>query len=90
MTATLDVDRIDAFQRRVLQDALAEATAIYWRRRADTFEWARPRPGDYFGQATREQLAESDARCAAMARACRTRAAACEVDDWRPALEAVA
>lgn len=30
-------DYIANFQRRVLQDALLEATATYWRRRADTF-----------------------------------------------------
>lgn len=30
-------DHLAHFTRRVLQDALAEATAAYWRRRADTF-----------------------------------------------------
>ena len=28
---------MDHFRARVLQDALTEATAAYWRRRADTF-----------------------------------------------------
>lgn len=28
---------VEHFQRRVLQDALAEATVGYWRRRADSF-----------------------------------------------------
>jgi hypothetical protein len=37
MTATT-VDHIDHFQRRVIQDALLDGTAAYWRRRADAFE----------------------------------------------------
>lgn len=88
---TIDVDHIDHFQRRIIQDALADGTALYWLRRADTFEDARPRPGEFHGQATTAELNEADARCAAMARACRARAAACSVQDWRPeTLEAVA
>lgn len=88
MTAT--AEHIDHFQRRVIQDALTDATAVYWRRRADTFDWARPRPGEFYGNATRDDLREQDARLAAMARACRARAAACEIDEWRPSIEAVA
>jgi hypothetical protein len=73
MTADL-IEHIDHFQHRVVQDALQDATAAYWRRRADTFDAARPRAGDYFGRATREQVREQDARLAAAARACRARA----------------
>jgi hypothetical protein len=65
---------VDHFRRRVLQDAMAEATNNYWQRRADTFERARPRPGDFRGQATDADLAEADRRCAAAALACRQRA----------------
>jgi len=35
------------FGRRVLQDALSEATADYWRRRANDLRAARHRVGDY-------------------------------------------
>jgi hypothetical protein len=65
---------VDHFRARVLQDALAEATAMYWRRRAETFAAARPRAGDFQGTSTDEQLAARDRRLAATAQACRSRA----------------
>lgn len=68
-------DYIAHFRARVLQDALAQATAAYWRRRAEVWEAARPRPGDFTGAATTEELAEANMRCAATALACRQRAA---------------
>lgn len=74
MTAEL-VEHIDHFQRRVVQDAVNEATAVYWQRRADMFEWARPRPGDRLGRDGRAGAAEIDRRCKAAADACRARAA---------------
>ncbi len=66
---------IDHFQRRVLQDALTDATGTYWARRAETFEWARPRAGDYHGRATRDDLRARDDRMREAAEACRARAA---------------
>lgn len=75
MTLPALIDHLDHFQRRVVQEAMRDATAAYWNRRAATFEAARPREGDYFGRATREQISEQDARLAALARACRARAA---------------
>jgi hypothetical protein len=60
--------------RHALTEAAAEATAEHWLRRAVTFENARPRPGDYIGRATAQDLAQRDARCAAIAQACRNRA----------------
>jgi tellurite resistance protein len=68
--------------RRVIQDALAEASASYWTARAAQFEAARPRRGDYRGTATREQLVERDERCQAIAAACRARAQL--TDELRP------
>jgi len=62
------------FGARLLQDALAEATATYWRKRADDFERARSRPGDYHGTASPEQITEADARLTTQADACRHRA----------------
>jgi hypothetical protein len=49
MTVAGLVAHVEHFQHRVIQDALAEATAAYWRRRADQFDAAQPRPGDYLG-----------------------------------------
>lgn len=48
---------VEHFRARVLQDALAEATAAYWTRRADQF------------------AAVGNARCDAIAQACRNKAA---------------
>lgn len=65
------VEHVDRFAERVVQDALNEATAIHWRRRADQLEAARSRPGDYIGLATVEEIAVRDARLSERARACR-------------------
>lgn len=68
------LEHVAHFQRRVVQDAIADATGAYWERRAATFEWARPRPSDYRGRATEQQIADRDHRCAEAAKACRARA----------------
>lgn len=81
MTAAV-VEHIDHFQHRVIQDALADGTATYWRRRAEAFEAARPRPGDYIGRATPDDLRAADQRCRDMAEACRARARVALVDEW--------
>ena len=59
------------FTRRVVEDAVTEATAECWEHRAETFEQARPQPGDYTGCATPAQLKAADQRCALAALACR-------------------
>lgn len=59
---------------RALEDALTEATPDYWTRRAEVFEQARPRPDDFVGRATRNELAARDARLVDAARACRSAA----------------
>ena len=62
---------LEDFARRVIQDALAEATAAYWMRRADQLENARPRPGEFHGNASAEELNARDERLAALAENCR-------------------
>ena len=79
MTAAI-VEVLDHFQRRVIQDALLDGSAAYWRRRAEAFEWARPRPGDFTGRASQAELAEIDRRCVTAAEACRKRAHAAPFD----------
>jgi hypothetical protein len=59
---------------RVLQDALTEATAEYWLHRADQFEAAAPKLGEYHGHATQEELNEAWTRCRATAAVCRRHA----------------
>jgi hypothetical protein len=66
--------QIDHARMRFLADALQEATAFYWQRRAETFEWAMPRPGDFTGRATPADLEARRQRLAAVAQACRERA----------------
>lgn len=56
---------------RVLEDAFTEAVPDYWERRAERFEAARPRPGDFPGRAGQAALDAADARLAATAQACR-------------------
>ena len=55
-------------------DALLQAEPGYWRRRADEFEAARPRPGDYTGRLSPERIQAIDERLAAKAQACRNHA----------------
>jgi hypothetical protein len=70
------VIKIDAdhFRARVLQDCLTEATAQCWERRAQAFEYAAPRNGDFDGNASPEQLLDAYERCIAIAAACRAHA----------------
>lgn len=62
------------FQWRVLQDALAQATADHWDRRATDLEHARPRRGDYHGQATPRDRALKHRQLTDAATACRNKA----------------
>lgn len=59
----------------VISDVLREGEAIYWLRRAQQFEDAKPRQGDFHGLATREELSAAWQRCNGLAEACRARAA---------------
>lgn len=69
--AALDLAaHVGNFRARVLQDALAEATSSYWRRRARAFREALPREGDYLGRATSVELVVRAAGLAQVALAC--------------------
>lgn len=65
------VPDLDHFRARVLQDALTEATAAYWIRRAEAFEAAAPRPGDWHGFAQADDLVDQAVRCRQIAENCR-------------------
>ena len=65
---------IDHFRARILQDALTEATAAYWEQRAEQFEAAAPKLGEYHGSATPDELNEAWTRCHATAATCRAHA----------------
>lgn len=66
---------VDHFTTRLLQEVITEAEAQFWDRRAETFEWARPRPGDYLGKSTETDRKRRDTRLREQAEACRARAA---------------
>ena len=74
------IDVQEAVRRRAVQQAILHAEAAYWRRRAADFEWARPRPDDFNGQATPEELAEADRRCCATRDACLSKAQLIEAE----------
>ena len=74
---------IDHFVLRLLQDCLAEETATYWRRRAETYEAAMPKPADFTGRATAEDLAAQAERLAQIAQACRNAATLARFGDYR-------
>jgi hypothetical protein len=76
-------EHIEHFRARVMQEALAEATSSYHERRAAMFDWARPRDGDFTGQATAEQIAAQDQRLARVAQSCRAAARIAVLQDGR-------
>lgn len=69
------VSYVEHFQMRVLQDALASAHAGQLIRRAEQFEAARPRPGDFHGRATRSDLSRRWRELTEIAEALRAKAA---------------
>lgn len=78
------------FQKRVMQDALAEATQAYWLRRAGQFDAARHRDGDFIGEASPEEMAQRDAGLLQLTETCRRRAAvraSLGTEWWRSLME---
>lgn len=71
---TLAPDYLERFTLRNLQDATVSATSSYWEARAAVLEAARPRPGDFHGEATSEALGARHARLTADALECRRHA----------------
>jgi hypothetical protein len=65
---------LEHFAGRVLQDALTEATAQYWIHRAYQFQQAAPRPGEFHGNTSVEQLRQRWRECMDTAQACRRHA----------------
>lgn len=65
---------VEHMRTRFLADVLLSATADFWRFRAEAFEAAMPREGDYTGHATPEEIEAQRYSLAATALACRQRA----------------
>ncbi len=74
---------VDQYRARVAADCIIEAfhlaTADYWRRRADTLEWAKPKPGEYHGRSTVEERRKRWRELDQQAKACRNRARVAEM-----------
>lgn len=68
------VEQVGHFQERVVREALRDAESWQWLRKAAEWEAAAPKPGEYVGKATREDLSAAWQRCMDNARACRARA----------------
>lgn len=66
--------------RRLLQEALSDAWRLQQIRRAAQFRAAAPRPGDFPGRASREDLQAAYARCMAIAGAFENRAELCPTE----------
>jgi hypothetical protein len=69
------VDALTQLQRRVVAETVLSAEAATWERRAATLEAARPRPGEFHGGATSEDLTRRWRELTDMAVACRSHAA---------------
>lgn len=74
---------------RLLTDCVNEQTRRYWMKRAEDFENAKPRLGEFHGNATREQLRARWIWLDEVARACRARATVAPLEDIAPEAEAV-
>lgn len=75
--------RIDQTLHDALLEALLAGERAWWKKRAQQFLDARPRPGDFRGLASDEDLRAQHRRLTDIARACRARAQVSPVDDIR-------
>lgn len=66
---------LEHFQHRLLQDALAEASAAFWRARADDLRAARPTAADYIPAGRLDAARTRWRELTEAARACDNRAA---------------
>jgi hypothetical protein len=73
-------EQVDHFRRRVMQDAYQHARRVWWLKRSADFEAAKPRPDDYTGQASLDELRARWRWCHETAKACRAKAEMCVTD----------
>lgn len=82
----IEESELDNFVRRMIVDCLCNAMPEVWERRAAVFDAAAPRPDDFHGRATKEELSEARRRCQLDARRCRSHAQLlreCRADAFR-------
>ncbi|WP_028701977.1 hypothetical protein [Acidipropionibacterium jensenii] len=68
------LDMLNWSALRLLQDALTDGDVHYWQRRAQQFEDARRKPGEYVGKTTQAEREARDRDLAETALACRAKA----------------
>lgn len=68
------LDMLNWSALRLLQDALTDGDVHYWQRRAQQFEDARRKPGEYLGRTTQAEREARDRDLAETAAACRAKA----------------
>jgi hypothetical protein len=79
LRALLDrIDFGDTMRRRAIQQAIGDALPDVWRRRAQAFRGAAPKPSDFVGQATLHDLVQLGKDCLDTALACERYAALLE------------
>jgi hypothetical protein len=74
------IDLDEQLRKRAVQQAIVQAEAWFWCWRAEQFHAAAPRPADFHGNATRDELLDAWQRCRDTALACRRKAAALELE----------
>lgn len=72
---------VDPFTWGVLADAYNVGRRLWWLKRAQDFEAAKPLPGEFHGNETREQLSARWRWCDEVARACRAKAEMVGIDE---------
>lgn len=80
---------LDHFTKRLLTECLEAATKAFWLRRAQQLEAARPRVGEFHGQASIEDLRARWSELTEQANACRARARVAPLDEIHPDVENV-
>lgn len=79
--ATDTTAHLNPFTWGVLADAYNTGRRLWWLKRARDFDAAKPLPGEYHGNATREELSRRWRWCDEVARACRAKAELVGVDE---------
>ena len=74
-TLITQIDIDEQLRKRAAQQAILEAEAWFWCWRAEQFHDAAPKPDDFHGNATHDELLDAWQRCRDTALACRRKAA---------------
>ncbi len=84
MSRPIPANRAARFAADFIKDLVSGAWADQWRKRAETFEAAAPRPGDFTGRASSKDLEDRRTGLRETALACRNRAAVIELggEEW--------